>query len=188
MSLFSRSLYKYTGSRLGRILLTTTGVVELESGVGEHLPPIDGQTLNIEQMPAVEIAPEQSVKVQTLPEVQLAAGQQIQAIIDALPEIVLAAGQKVSVNSMPVTRMASNQVIGIQASNLLTSQKAALPIEVARNNDRRNIIIKADTANTGMVVINAGFELGAGEKIELASREAVSLSGAATDSVHIIEV
>lgn len=188
LSLFNRSLYKYTGSRLGRILLTTTGKVELESGVGEHQPPIDGQSVNVDQLPAVELAPDQNVNVQALPDVQLAAGQQIQAIIDALPEIALAEGQKLSISSMPVMRMASNQVIGIQASNLLTSQKVALPVDVPRNNDRRSIIIKADAANTGAVVVNAGYELDAGEKIELTSREAFSLSGADTDFIHLIEV
>jgi hypothetical protein len=187
-TLTQKSLYKYTGARFGRIFVSGVGRLVFEHGVGSFTPSIEGQSLAVSSLPALEIAPDQSVKVQSLPKVQLSDNQQIKAFIEALPEIVLAAGQKVSIDSAPVTRMASNQVIGLQASNMLTSQKAALPLDIPRNNERRNIIIKADAANTGVIVLNAGFEIGAGEQIELATREAFSLTGAVSDFVHIIEV
>ncbi|WP_102277637.1 hypothetical protein [Vibrio cyclitrophicus] len=187
-SLTQKSLYKYTGTRFGRIFVSGVGRLVFEHGVGSFTPPIEGQSLAVSSLPAVEIAPNQSVKVQSLPEIQLVANQQVRALIEALPEIALAAGQKVSIDSAPVTRMASNQVIGVQASNMLISQKAELPLDIPRNNERRNIIIKADAANAGALVLNTGFEIGAGEQIELATREALSLTGTVGDFVHIIEV
>ena len=184
----AKSLYKYTGARFGRIFISGMGRLVFEHGVGTFTPPIEGQAVTVSTMPAVQLAANQQIKalIEALPLIGLQPDQRIH--VDSLPELILAAGQRVAIESMPVMRMASNQVIGFQASNLLASQKQVMPFSLPRNNDRRNLVLSAPKSNVGVIVVNGGYELEAGEKLELATREAVTFTGDATDHISIIEV
>ncbi|MEZ8339381.1 hypothetical protein AB6C52_16255 [Vibrio cyclitrophicus] len=187
-SLTQKSLYKYTGTRFGRIFVSGVGRLVFEHGVGSFTPSMEGQAVTVSTMPAIQLAENQQIKalIEALPLIGLQPDQRIH--VDSIPELILAAGQRVAIDSMPVMRMASNQVIGFQASNLLASQKQVMPFSLPRNNDRRNLVLSAPKSNVGVIVVNGGYELEAGEKLELATREAVTFTGDATDHISIIEV
>ncbi|TNZ42304.1 hypothetical protein CGK47_24285, partial [Vibrio parahaemolyticus] len=75
------------GKHLGRLLISsrTDNEIEIQFGFGTFMPPVEGQSVVvqalpnvvIEQLPAVEIAPNQQLAVNQLPAVELAANQQL---------------------------------------------------------------------------------------------------------------
>ncbi|TOC61680.1 hypothetical protein CGJ80_24280, partial [Vibrio parahaemolyticus] len=75
------------GKHLGRLLISsrTDNEIEIQFGYGSFMPPVEGQSVVvqalpsvvIEQLPAVEIAPNQQLAVNQLPAVELAANQQL---------------------------------------------------------------------------------------------------------------
>ena len=201
IKLGQQALFKSTTGLLGRCLITASGVVELEHGIGEFTPSIEGQSLVVSSIPPMEIAAGQQVIVSQLPAINVAPGQQI--AVNALPNIVLADGQQVGVvnmpdmtiaekqyvriESMPVMKVAANQQIGIKRSAVLaTSEVSVFPHDIASNSDRQKLIIKAPATNTAAVMIGA-YGLDAGEKLEIESTAAIAITGSAGDTLHIME-
>ncbi|WP_404973465.1 hypothetical protein [Vibrio campbellii] len=70
----SGSVLRY-GKPLGRILLSGEGELSIEHGSGDFTPPVEGQKLEIQAMPQVELLPGQSMKVSELPKVSLEDNQ-----------------------------------------------------------------------------------------------------------------
>ncbi|MDA0146059.1 hypothetical protein L0990_01525 [Vibrio kanaloae] len=70
----SGSVLRY-GKPMGRILLSGEGSLSFEHGRGDFTPPVEGQKLEIQTMPQIELVPGQSMKVSELPDVRLEPNQ-----------------------------------------------------------------------------------------------------------------
>ncbi|CAI2306504.1 hypothetical protein [Vibrio parahaemolyticus] len=178
------------GKHLGRLLISsrTDNEIEIQFGYGSFMPPVEGQSVVvqalpnvvIEQLPAVEIAPNQQLAVSALPAVELAANQKL--AVTSLP--------LVEVSTLPAVTLKSTQVVKVDeqvSSNLITEAVSVFPHNMAQNTTRKAITIKASKANTASVFIDA-FELEAGERITIESTAAMTLTGTAGDAVTIMEI
>lgn len=170
----------------------------------ESIPPVVIQSLpqvSIADQPAVEIAPNQKVIVQQIPAITMASGQKID--VNALPDVQLAAGQQVGVTalpavtiaekqyvrieSMPVQKIAANQFIGIRRSEVLATEEVSVfPHEVPLNEERQKLILKAPSTNTAPIMVGA-FTLDAGERLDIESVAAVTITGTVGDTVQLME-
>lgn len=178
------------GKHLGRLLISsrTDNEIEIQFGYGSFMPPVEGQSVVvqalpnvvIEQLPAVEIAPNQQLAVSALPAVELAANQKL--AVTSLP--------LVEVSTLPAVTLESTQVVKVDeqvSSNLITEAVSVFPHNMAQNTTRKAITIKASKANTASVFVDA-FELEAGERITIESTAAMTLTGTAGDTVTIMEI
>tara|TARA_B100001059_G_C17690279_1_gene504564 strand:+ start:422 stop:1003 length:582 start_codon:yes stop_codon:yes gene_type:complete len=77
----SGSVLRY-GKPMGRILLSGEGSLSLEHGRGDFTPPVEGQKLEIQTMPPIELMPGQSMKVSELPEVRLEPNQIVSVAVN----------------------------------------------------------------------------------------------------------
>lgn len=238
--LTQKSLFRYKNGLLGRVLITASGVVELEHGIGEFTPPIEGQSLEVSSIPAVEIAAGQQVAVESLPKVQIEAGQEL--AVNSLPQVEIASGQQVSVNSMPQLEIAAGQQVAVdslpkvqieagqvlavnslpqveialgqevsinslpqvelatgqsvvvdslpkvvlEVSSNIAAHVGEMPFSVPSNPNRKGIIIKAKSSNTGVIDLQ-GFELAAGESLTIETTAQIDLTGAAPDAAQVLE-
>ncbi|HBC0004682.1 TPA: hypothetical protein NKP42_003222 [Vibrio parahaemolyticus] len=178
------------GKHLGRLLISsrTDNEIEIQFGYGSFMPPVEGQSVVvqalpsvvIEQLPAVEIAPNQQLAVSALPAVELAANQKL--AVTSLPSV--------EVSTLPAVTLESTQVVKVDeqvSSNLITEAVSVFPHNIAQNATRKAITIKAAKANTASVFVDA-FELEAGERITIESTAAMTLTGTAGDAVTIMEI
>lgn len=222
--LTQKSLFRYKNGLLGRVLITASGVVELEHGIGEFTPPIEGQSLEVSSIPAVEIAAGQELAVNSLPQVEIASGQQVsvnsmpqleiaagqQIAVDSLPKVQIEAGQVLAVNSLPQVEIALGQEVSINAlpqvelatgqsvvvdslpkvvlelSSNIAAHVGEMPFSVPSNPNRKGIIIKAKSSNTGVIDLQ-GFELAAGESLTIETTAQIDLTGAAPDAAQVLE-
>ncbi|MGI2921991.1 hypothetical protein [Vibrio diabolicus] len=186
------------GKHLGRLLISsrTDNQIEIQFGFGMFTPPVEGQSVVvqalpnvvIEQMPAVEIAPNQQLAVSQLPAVELAANQQLG--VTALPPVEFKAPQPVEVQSLPAVTLEAAQVVKVDeqvSGNLITEAVSVFPHNIAQNATRKAITIKAAKANSASVFIDA-FELEAGERITIESTADMILTGAVGDTVTTMEI
>ncbi|HCM0726091.1 TPA: hypothetical protein N2740_001334 [Vibrio parahaemolyticus] len=178
------------GKHLGRLLISsrTDNEIEIQFGYGSFMPPVEGQSVVvqalpnvvIEQLPAVEIAPNQQLAVSALPAVELAANQKL--AVTSLPSV--------EVSTLPAVTLEATQVVKVDeqvSSNLITEAVSVFPHNMAQNATRKAITIKASKANTASVFVDA-FELEAGERITIESTAAMTLTGTAGDAVTIMEI
>ncbi|EKD9040413.1 hypothetical protein OS302_001756 [Vibrio parahaemolyticus] len=178
------------GKHLGRLLISsrTDNEIEIQFGYGSFMPPVEGQSVVvqalpsvvIEQLPAVEIAPNQQLAVSALPAVELAANQKL--AVTSLPSV--------EVSTLPAVTLEATQVVKVDeqvSSNLITEVVSVFPHNMAQNTTRKAITIKASKANTASVFVDA-FELDAGERITIESTAAMTLTGTAGDAVTIMEI
>ncbi|MCF8779933.1 hypothetical protein LZU85_14095 [Vibrio sp. IRLE0018] len=193
-------------SVIGRVLIHSDidQEITLEFGYGDYTPPqnIQGQTVLVSELPAVKIAPEQNIAVSSLPAVKIAPEQavkvselpavQIEAnqsvAVSQIPPVELAPEQSVKVTSLPVVRIAANQAVKVTESDQLVVLESVMPLSIPANSERKRLYIKAKTTNAQDVLINGVYPLNPGEKIELATRAAVELTGAASESVVVLEI
>ncbi|MFV8407619.1 hypothetical protein ACNO6G_21175 [Vibrio harveyi] len=147
----SGSVLRY-GKPMGRILLSGEGELSFEHGSGDFTPPVEGQKLEIQAMPKVELLPGQSMKVSELPDVNLKEGQAIR----------------------------------VHVGDKLIGRRGELPLPIPANANRKGVIIKAASSNTGLVSIK-GFELAAGETVTIETTAAFELSGKAPDTAQLLE-
>ncbi len=178
------------GKHLGRLLISsrTDNEIEIQFGYGSFMPPVEGQSVVvqalpsvvIEQLPAVEIAPNQQLGITTLPPVEFKAPQPVN--VQSLPSV--------EVSTLPAVTLKSTQVVKVDeqvSSNLITEAVSVFPHNMAQNATRKAITIKASKANTASVFVDA-FELEAGERITIESTAAMTLTGTAGDAVTIMEI
>ncbi|HCG8094610.1 TPA: hypothetical protein NJ525_003345 [Vibrio parahaemolyticus] len=178
------------GKHLGRLLISsrTDNEIEIQFGFGTFMPPVEGQSVVvqalpnvvIEQLPAVEIAPNQQLGITTLPPVEFKAPQPVN--VQSLPSV--------EVSTLPAVTLKSTQVVKVDeqvSSNLITEAVSVFPHNMAQNATRKAITIKASKANTASVFVDA-FELDAGERITIESTAAMTLTGTAGDTVTIMEI
>ncbi|EEW09518.1 hypothetical protein [Vibrio mimicus] len=174
---------------IGRVLVHSEidQEISLEFGYGDFTPPqvIEGQTIVVSQLPAVEFAPNQSVGVSQLPAIKFAPDQNV--AVSQLPAIELAANQSLAVTQLPAVELKPDQVLKLEVSEQLTARESVMPFSVAANTQRSSITLKAKATNTADILINGAYPLSAGEKLELKTRAAIELTGATTDSVAILE-
>ncbi|MGF1747719.1 hypothetical protein [Vibrio cionasavignyae] len=190
-SLPNRSVFRY-GKPFGRIFLMGEGELILEHGVGDFTPPIEGQKLDVQTMPQMEIADGQRVSIETLPKVELANGQQVG--ISALPKVQIESGQSVGVSTLPKVQIEAGQSLAvttlpkvvIEVSGNLNAHIGEAPLTVPANAMRKGVWIKAKSTNTGLIDL-MGFELAAGEQIRLESTALIELTGTAPDAVQVLE-
>ncbi|EJP6368955.1 hypothetical protein [Vibrio cholerae] len=174
---------------IGRVLVHSEidQEISLEFGYGDYTPPqvIDGQTVVVSQLPAVEFAPDQSVAVTQLPAVKFAPDQNV--AVSQLPAVELAENQSLAVTQLPAVELKPDQVIKIEVSEQLTARESVMPFSIAANAERCGITLKAKAANTADILINGVYPLSAGEALQMKTRAAIELTGAITDSVAILE-
>ncbi|EPF7601710.1 hypothetical protein ACSVJ5_002905 [Vibrio vulnificus] len=193
-------------SVIGRVLIHSDidQEITLEFGYGDYTPPqnIQGQTVLVSELPAVKIAPEQSVAVSSLPAVKIAPEQTVKVselpaveiaanqsvAVSQIPPVELAPEQSVKVSWLPVMKIAANQSVKVTESDQLVTLESVMPLSIPANSERKRLYIKAKTTNTQDVLINGVYPLNPGEKIELATRAAVELTGAASESVVVLEI
>ncbi len=194
------------GKHLGRLLISsrTDNEIEIQFGYGSFMPPVEGQSVVvqalpnvvIEQLPAVEIAPNQQLAVNQLPAVELATNQQLG--VTSLPPVEFKAPQPVNVQSLPSVEVSALPAVTLEATqvvkvdeqvsgNLITEAVSVFPHNIAQNATRKAITIKAAKANSASVFIDA-FELEAGERITIESTAAMTLTGTAGDAVTFMEI
>ncbi|WP_045489019.1 hypothetical protein [Vibrio harveyi] len=181
------------GQQLGRLLISsrTDNEIEIQFGFGTFTPPMEGQSVVIQALPSVEI--------QSLPPMQIAENQQIALapnqklaplIIESMPPLSQADKFDVRVVSSTAVRISAAQVVRVAeeaSSELITEAVSSFPHNIAQNNDRKAMTIKASKTNAQSVFIDA-FELEAGERIEIGSKAAMTLTGAAGDTVTLMEI
>ncbi|PMO39591.1 hypothetical protein BCT11_14975 [Vibrio sp. 10N.222.52.B12] len=194
------------GKQLGRLLISSRidNEIEIQFGFGTFTPPVEGQSVVIQALPSVEIntlppmqiAENQQVTIQDMPAMAIAPNQQLavsqlpQLNIASLPAVVLDGVPSMKISSMPAIRISAAQVVRVAeeaSSELITEAVSTFPHNIAQNNDRKAITIKAAKSNTESVFVDA-FELEAGERIEIASKAAMTLTGAAGDKVTLMEI
>ncbi|EIU6844847.1 hypothetical protein C4G24_RS01435 [Vibrio parahaemolyticus] len=186
------------GKHLGRLLISsrTDNEIEIQFGYGSFMPPVEGQSVVVQALPNVVIEHMPSVTVEHLPAVEIAPNQQL--AVSALPAVELAANQKLAVTSLPSVEVSTLPAVTLEAtqvvkvdeqvsSNLITEAVSVFPHNMAQNATRKAITIKASKANTASVFVDA-FELEAGERITIESTAAMTLTGAAGDTVTIMEI
>ncbi|QLE35950.1 hypothetical protein [Vibrio parahaemolyticus] len=186
------------GKHLGRLLISsrTDNEIEIQFGYGSFMPPVEGQSVVVQALPNVVIEHMPSVTVEHLPAVEIAPNQQL--AVSALPAVELAANQKLAVTSLPSVEVSTLPAVTLEAtqvvkvdeqvsSNLITEAVSVFPHNMAQNATRKAITIKAAKANNASVFIDA-FELEAGERITIESTAAMTLTGAAGDTVTIMEI
>ncbi|HHP0512480.1 hypothetical protein [Vibrio harveyi] len=181
------------GQQLGRLLISsrTDNEIEIQFGFGTFTPPMEGQSVVIQALPSVEI--------QSLPPMQIAENQQIALApnqklapltIESMPPLSQADKFDVRVVSSTAVRISAAQVVRVAeeaSSELITEAVSSFPHNIAQNNDRKAMTIKASKTNAQSVFVDA-FELEAGERIEIASKAAMTLTGAAGDTVTLMEI
>ncbi|MCG9628570.1 hypothetical protein L1D34_27550 [Vibrio mediterranei] len=195
----SGSVLRY-GKPLGRILLSGQGALSIEHGSGDFTPPIEGQKLDIQTMPQIELLPGQSMKVSELPKVEIERGQSVsvssmpkmkidngQSVeVTSLPKVQLEAGQRIKIDTLPRVQLAANQSIQVKSGKAITAHVGEVPLSVPANVERKGVIIKAPTSNTDVISLD-GFELSAGESIQFDTTAAFTLTGTAPDKAHVLE-
>ncbi|WP_274064160.1 hypothetical protein [Vibrio parahaemolyticus] len=178
------------GKHLGRLLISsrTDNEIEIQFGFGTFMPPVEGQSVVvqalpnvvIEQLPAVEIAPNQQLGITTLPPVEFKAPQPVN--VQSLPSV--------EVSALPAVTLEATQVVKVNeqvSGNLITEAVSVFPHNIAQNTTRKAITIKAAKANAASVFIDA-FELEAGERITIESTADMTLTGTAGDTVTTMEI
>lgn len=191
VTLLNRSVFRY-GKKLGRILLSGEGQLSLEHGVGDFTAPIEGQKLDIQTMPKMQIDDGQNIEVSALPAVEIAQGQEV--IVSALPKVQIENNQSLAVDSLPPVEIKAGQSLAVSAlpkvvlevSGNLNAHIGEVPLSVPANAMRKGVWIKAKSTNTGLVDL-MGFELAAGEQIRLDSTALIELTGTAPDAVQVLE-
>lgn len=188
-TLSKSSVYRVQSGELGRLIVTPkfSGEIELINGWGDFIPPVAGQAVVIESQPAVEIASGQKVALSA--PVAIAEGQKVAL---SAP-VVIAESQKVAL-SAPVA-IAEGQKVALSApvavvrdvSAALSVNADELPLVVAKNEQRRVIVIKAPLSNGAAVLINGLYEVDAGEKIKIETTASIELTGADGDRVCVME-
>lgn len=91
---------------------------------------IDGQTVVVSQLPAVEFAPDQSVAVTQLPAVKFAPDQNV--AVSQLPAVELAENQSLAVTQLPALELKPDQVIKLKVSEQLTARESVMPFLLLR--------------------------------------------------------
>ncbi|MFH0287317.1 hypothetical protein ACGRSR_06650 [Vibrio owensii] len=202
------------GKQLGRLLISSRidNEIEIQFGFGTFTPPVEGQSVVIQALPSVEInalppmqiAENQQVAISSLPLVQIsqlpavsiAANQQLavsqlpELHLASLPPVVLDGVPSMKISSMPAVRISAAQVVRVAeeaSSELITEAVSTFPHNIAQKDTRKAITIKAAKTNTESVFVDA-FELESGERIEIASKAAMTLTGAAGDKVTLMEI
>ncbi|HHP0483186.1 TPA: hypothetical protein ACRZ2J_005058 [Vibrio campbellii] len=194
------------GKQLGRLLISSRidNEIEIQFGFGTFTPPVEGQSVVIQALPSVEInalppmqiAENQQVAISSLPAVSIAANQQLavsqlpELHLASLPPVVLDGVPSMKISSMPAVRISAAQIVRVAeeaSSELITEAVSTFPHNIAQKDTRKAITIKAAKTNTESVFVDA-FELEAGERIEIASKAAMTLTGAAGDKVTLMEI
>ncbi|ELV8625617.1 hypothetical protein QNF03_002272 [Vibrio cidicii] len=160
------------------------GEIRIKTGFGEYVPP-QREAVAVSAMPALEIAPGQSVNVGVMPALQIAAGQSVN--VGAMPALQIAAGQSVKVGAMPALEIAAGQSVAVAVSSSLNASVQVMPYTLPANPERKSVKIKAAVENAGLVTLAGVWPLAAGETIELETTAEIVLTGAATESAIILE-
>ena len=128
----------------------------------------------------VQIAANQQLAVNQLPPLHLVS----------LPPIDFNGVQDVNIKALPAVTLSASQVVRVAeevSENLVTEAVSVFPHNIAANEQRKAITIKASKANTESVFIDA-FELEAGERIEIATKSAMTITGAAGNNITLMEI
>ncbi|MFZ3506059.1 hypothetical protein, partial [Vibrio harveyi] len=85
-------------------------------------------------------------------------GQKLE--VTAMPKVELEDNQQVVVSKIPKMEFADNQTVRVHVGDNLIGRRGELPLPIPANANRKGVIIKAPSSNTGLVSIE-GFELAA---------------------------
>jgi len=149
---------------LGRVLLHSPQdqIIDIQFGKGDFQPPTDGQRVDLGSVPALTLESGQSVKIESLPPVEIASNQYM----------------AVSLGTRPVT---------LKKASRARARGGNLPMSIPYRSTRLKITIKADANNTGDVIVNGAYPLSPSETIELEYSGVVELTGAASDSAYVMD-
>lgn len=186
------------GKSLGRLIIISRSdnEIELQFGYGSFTPPVEGQGVVVQSLPSITVEQLPDVVVKELPAVQIAANQQLAVShlpplhLVSLPPIDFNGVQNVNIKALPAVTLEASQVVRVTedvSENLVTEAVSAFPHNVAVNEQRKAITIKASKTNVESVFVDA-FELEAGERIEIGSTAAMTITGAAGDKITLMEI
>ncbi|EGR1699936.1 hypothetical protein HYN73_00760 [Vibrio parahaemolyticus] len=186
------------GKSLGRLIIISRSdnEIELQFGYGSFTPPVEGQGVVVQSLPSITVEQLPDVVVKALPAVQIAANQQLAVShlpplhLVSLPPIDFNGVQNVNIKALPAVTLEASQVVRVTeevSENLVTEAVSAFPHNIAANAQRKAITIKASKANVESVFVDA-FELEAGERIEIGSTAAMTITGAAGDKITLMEI
>nr|WP_321280725.1 hypothetical protein [uncultured Vibrio sp.] len=186
------------GKSLGRLIIIsrTDNEIELQFGYGSFTPPVEGQGVVVQSLPNITVEQLPDVVVKELPAVQIADNQQLAVNqlpplhLVSLPPIDFNGVQDVNIKALPAVTLSASQVVRVAeeaSDSLVTEAVSVFPHNIAANEQRKAITIKASKANTESVFIDA-FELEAGERIEIATKSAMTIKGAAGNNITFMEI
>lgn len=179
------------GKHLGRLIISsaTDNEIELQSGYGSFTPPVEGQSVIVQALPAVQVAENQQIGVSQLPAVEIAQGQQV--AISQLPDVHVASVPDVTIEGFKTAiRISAAQILRVAeegSENLVTEAVSSFPHNISANEFRKSMTVKASKNNTESVFIDA-FELEPGERIDIGSKAAMTITGAAGDNITLMEI
>ncbi|WP_172561247.1 hypothetical protein [Vibrio parahaemolyticus] len=101
-------------------------------------------------------------------------------------KLELLPGQSMKVSELPNATLEEGQTIRVHVGDNLIGRRGELPLPIPANANRKGVIIKAPSNNTGLVSIE-GFELAAGETVTIETTAAFELSGKAPDTAQLLE-
>ncbi|MDV6251066.1 hypothetical protein [Vibrio sp. EA2] len=187
------------GKSLGRLIIIsrTDNEIELQFGYGSFTPPVEGQGVVVQSLPNINVEQLPDVTVKQLPAVEIAPLQQVAISelptlnIHSMPPITQAATLNVNIESLTtavkISRGQAVLVEEVASENLVTEAVNVFPHNIAANAQRKAITIKASKTNAESVFVDA-FELEAGERIEIGSTAAMTITGAAGDKITLMEI
>ncbi|CAE6902281.1 hypothetical protein [Vibrio sp. B1FLJ16] len=179
------------GKSLGRLIISsrTDNAIELQAGYGSFTPPVEGQSVVVQALPPVEIGENQQIAVNQLPAVEIAPDQHV--AVSQLPDVNVASMPEVTIEGFKTAiRISAAQIVRVAeegSDNLVTEAVSSFPHNIPANELRKAITLKASKNNVESVFVDA-FELEAGERIEIGSKAAMTITGAAGDKLTLMEI
>lgn len=163
-----------------RVTVSKGGVYEVGQDAQIKSEKINGATVTVENLgEAGKVAIMVGFGEYVPPQVDEVA-------IKAMPAVEIASGQAVAVNDLPAVEIAAGQSVDVMPGKQINTYAGAMPLNVPQNSDRKGVIIKASSSNTGAIALGS-FEIEAGEVITIHNSSEITLSGDVADKAQVLE-
>jgi hypothetical protein len=187
--------------------LGEAGNVEILYGFGRYVPPSDGQTVTVSQMPAVKVSELPAVEVSTLPAVKVSELPAVKVStlpavkVSELPAVEVSALPPVIVSELPKVKFETGQTVNVYAVTALLTKPVGGDVTdftlltvsdgiavLANDLTRCEITIKASINNVEPIILGGVWELFAGEVLNIKSTAELNFTGVDGDKIQIMEI
>ncbi|QIA63337.1 hypothetical protein GT360_07305 [Vibrio astriarenae] len=211
VKLSETAVYHHSTDEIGRVFLTGSGAIEIETGAGTFTPPVKGQQVEVAAMPAVEVSKLPAVDVATMPAVEVSKVPAVDVStmpaveVSKVPAVDVATMPAVEVSQVPAVDVATMPAVEVSKLPAVNAYVLAsgrfethafdtFPASIAKDDARKGLTLKAHKDNTGAIeLMDAAtgaevYELDAGEVLQLAVKSEIFINAQAGDRLMIIEV